>query len=81
MNKSVYILETPQNCKECQIGKCTAWSDEDTRPKECTLRPLPEKRLCNEYTWNRYHTGFDHGVNWTIGEITGEPYTPPKYKG
>lgn len=80
MKKSVLIIDTPDNCKECSRSKCPSWVDDDARPKECPLRPLPDKRQCNEYTWNEYHAGFDQGVNYTISAITGEKYTPPKYQ-
>lgn len=44
---SVVILgmEIPEHCGECGIEFCTKWINHDarTRPKDCPLRPLPEK--------------------------------------
>ena len=79
--KSVIIIDTPTTCRDCEYGNCKHKTGKNTRPKDCIARPLPDKRNCNEFIWNDYHAGFDQGVNWTIGEITGEKYTPPAYQG
>ena len=49
MKKSVLIIDTPDNCKECRISKCALWVDGDERPQDCPLRPLPPKEPCNYY--------------------------------
>lgn len=38
-------MEMPEHCGECGIEFCTKWINHDarTRPKDCPLRPLPEK--------------------------------------
>ena len=60
---SVIILgmEMPEHCGVCGIEFCTKWINHDarTRPKDCPLRPLPEKhgRLIDADALPRY-TGY-----------------------
>jgi hypothetical protein len=97
MNRSVYVMDTPETCHSCPLAdvnlravtivcRATGELQDDTErgyealKAGCPLRRLPEKRICNEYTWNEYHAGFDQGVNYAISAITGEKYTPSKCK-
>lgn len=70
MSKSVLVINTPSNCKECPINKCKHWSDEEFRPDECDLRPLPKKEVCNEYNFENYTNGFNRGFNRCLEQIT-----------
>lgn len=70
--KSVYILETPDNCKECPINKCTEWVDAEERPEDCPLRPLPPPEPCNYYNFETFESGQAHGFNRFREKITGE---------
>ena len=72
MNKSVYILDTPTNCKECPINKCSAWVDADHRPDECPLRRLPMPEPENYYDFQTFTSGVAHGHNRFYERITGE---------
>lgn len=72
MNRSVMVIDTPNNCKECIIGKCKHWLDDDVRPKECPLKPLPPPEPCNFYNFNTFTSGVAHGFNRFYEQITGE---------
>lgn len=72
MNKSVLIIDTPSNCKECPVSKCKEWTDEEARPKECKLHRLPPAEPCNYYNFETYSSGFAHGFNRFREQITGE---------
>ena len=82
MNKSVYVLDTPRNCKECPITKCSAFNVADERPQDCPLRKLPDKEPCNYYTSEGYVPGYAKGWNDYHDKITGEwnNYKPEPYK-
>ena len=73
MNKSVLVLDTPINCKECPVSKCSSWVDDETRPADCKLRPLPLKEQCNIYGFEGYVNGRAAGYNKCLSDITGEP--------
>lgn len=86
MNRSVYVMNTPETCHSCLLAdvnlknvtivcRATGELQDDTErgyealKAGCPLRRLPEKRICNEYTWNGYQNGFDQGVNYALNEI------------
>lgn len=69
--KSVLIIDTPNNCKECPVGKCPAWVDADRRPNDCLLRPLPNPEIGNEYTFEGYENGKVAGFNRCLELIGG----------
>ena len=79
--KSVLIIDTPANCKECLVNKCDMWVDEDERPKDCPLKELLQKRPCNYLTSEGYNNGYDKGWNDYYDHITGDwnNYKPEKY--
>lgn len=69
MKKSVLIIDTPDNCKECRISKCALWVDGDERPQDCPLRPLPPKEPCNYYDFETFTSGVAHGHNRLLDQI------------
>ena len=82
MSKSVMVMDTPANCKECRISKCEAWVDDDARPDGCILRPLPDKVPCNYYEFEGFTAGHDRGWNDYADHITGDwnKYKPEVYQ-
>ena len=82
--KSVLVINTPKNCKECD---CHLWlvcvpADEDideyidaskTKPDWCPLRPLPEKKG-KHGELHEYDTDIHYEIGWNdcLDEITGE---------
>lgn len=70
MSKSVYIFDTPANCKGCTIEFCEARVYADHRPDDCPLRPLPQKEVCNDYEFETYTNGFNRGFNRCLEMIT-----------
>ena len=71
VKKSVLVIDTPSNCKECRLNKCESWTDEATRPLECPLRPLPVRMTGNYYDFETYTSGVMHGHNHVLDEIGG----------
>lgn len=77
--KSVLVINTPKNCKECD---CHLWlvcvpADEDideyidaskTKPDWCPLRPLPEPKDIG-YPNDDYDVGFADGWDACLKEI------------
>lgn len=77
MNKSVLVMNTPENCKSCiHIStfypfcriNCRDIKDTSTKPDWCPLKPLPEKMTGVVQTdhWNSIKAGW----NGCIDEIT-----------
>lgn len=76
MSKSIIVIDTPSRCGDCRLadfGKC--WGSNSylhlstkDRPKECPLRPLPQKV---EMDMNEYYEGVADGWNDCIDEILG----------
>ena len=83
--KSALIIDTPDRCENCKlydeikycIGKDGIVEDESIIDKDCPLRPLPDKQVCNNYNfenfvngrirgWNDYYDILTKGV---IGEV------------
>ena len=78
--KSVLVINTPSDCKECD---CHLWlvcvpKDEDLEPDEngrdsipdwCPLRPLPESKDIG-YPNDNYDVGFADGWDSCLKEIT-----------
>ncbi len=62
MSKSILMVDTPENCKECDFcyerlcgnGRCTRNKDsgnvvpDEGKPNWCPLREVPEKKFYNE---------------------------------
>ena len=69
--KSVIIIDTPTTCKECPLNKCEYWIDADNRPKDCPLRPLPNREVQNIYSFEGYENGKAAGFNWCLEQIGG----------
>ena len=92
--KSILVLETPTNCidcplqaddKACGITETSFIAEKGFDPaegklKDCPLKDLPNKQVCNEYNFENYTNGINIGWNRCLAEITGEKYIPPKYK-
>lgn len=76
MKKSVIVIKTPNNCKECPVNRCKNWVDDETRPKECELRPLPQRETGNIYSFEGYSNGFAAGYNKCLADITGNDPIP-----
>lgn len=79
MNKSIVVINTPENCRKCPFRE-SAWSfclGEYEKEKHCPLRPLPQKLDAND--WHRMFSGLfsereakGYGWNACLDEITGE---------
>lgn len=87
--KSILLLDTPESCFACPLcidetciilEKTVITDDLSDRSKECTLKNLPQKQVCNEYNFETFVNGVAQGHNRLIDYITGENYTPPAYK-
>lgn len=72
--KAILVIDLPENCGKCRLadfGECRGSKSYihmpiKGRPKECPLRPLPQRKL--EWNW-----GSDaRGWNACIDEILGE---------
>lgn len=77
MNKSVLVMNTPENCKSCiHIStfypfcriNCRDIKDTSTKPDWCPLKPLPEKST-TENDMTDYQRGMVDGRNQCIDEI------------
>lgn len=82
MNKSVLVMNTPENCKSCiHIStfrdfcriNCRDIKDISTKPDWCPLKPLPEKKLHTAPVSNYelQKNLLADGWNNCIDEITG----------
>lgn len=83
MSKSIIVIDTPSRCCDCRLadfGKC--WGSNSylhlstkDRPKECPLRPLPQKRILPEEQTIGTNYGeepwFSDGFNACLDEILG----------
>lgn len=67
--KSVLIIDTPDNCKCCKYT-CMMYKDGEERPKDCPLRPLPQKEACNQYSFEGFANGVSYGWNRCLEVIT-----------
>lgn len=67
MIKSILVIDTPKNCRECKfseyqgivcraMGLNKAYNNADNKPDWCPLRDLPEKKEENKYN-NSYEKG------------------------
>lgn len=83
MNKSVLVIDTPEDCRSCYLrgftlnlqycrGKLKDIKDTSVKPDWCPLKPLPEKMTGVAQTdhWNSIKAGW----NGCIDEITGGNY-------
>lgn len=80
MNKSVVVMETPEDCESCVLHggifhsfckiNCRYIEDLSAKPDWCPLMDLPEK-YNGDYPANTSDTGFAEGWNQCIDEITG----------
>lgn len=80
MNKSVLVMETPEDCESCVLHggifhsfckiNCRYIKDLSAKPDWCPLKPLPEKMTGVVLTdhWNNIKAGW----NGCIDKITGE---------
>ena len=71
MSKSVLVIKTPENCRQCKYT-CMMRQEAEERPKECPLRPLPQKEVCNEYKFEGFTNGVAYGWNRCLDMITGK---------
>lgn len=69
--KSVAIIDTPDKCIECSLNKCPAWEDIGKRPDDCPLRPLPQREVQNEFSFETYTNGVAAGFNRCLDMIGG----------
>ena len=73
MQRSVLIIDTPENCTKCNYGGCPAWDDtKEIRPEGCPLRPLPMPEVCNPYSFEGYENGRAAGFNRCLELIGGK---------
>lgn len=80
MNKSVLVMNTPENCESCVLHggifhsfckiNCRCIEDLSTKPDWCPLMDLPEKDN-GDYPNNTFDAGFAEGWNQCIDEIAG----------
>ena len=79
MNKSVLVMNTPENCKSCiHIStfrdfcriNCRDIKDTSAKPDWCPLRPLPEKNKAPKVA-SGYELGYEDGWNKCLAEIQG----------
>ena len=78
MNKSVLVIDTPEDCGKCKFISefwCRAMNgrrvpNNDVIPGWCPLMDLPEKDN-GDYPANTFDAGFAEGRNECIDEITG----------
>ena len=79
MNKSVLVIDTPENCGKCKFISefwCRAMNgrrvpNNDVIPGWCPLKPLPEKDDWDD-PYDEYYTGYANGWNRCLSKITGE---------
>ena len=71
--KAVLLFDMPKNCMECsqRYEMCPHFVEADSRPKDCILRALPEKRHREEYHY-QWERSYDNGWNRVIDRITGD---------
>ena len=77
MNKSVLVIDTPENCGKCKFISefwCRAMGgrrvpNNDVIPNWCPLKPLPKYKSMEKP--GEYEYGKMHGWNRCIDEITG----------
>lgn len=81
MNKSVLVIDTPENCYSCYLRKLIRdWpycaeklqriKDTSTKPDWCPLKPLPKYKSMEKP--GEYEYGKMHGWNRCIDAITKE---------
>ena len=95
MRKSVLIIDKPKKCDDCpcsyftegaQSDYCKVTDSEISNSnevlKDCPLKDLPDKQVCNERDFEHYVNGYGKGWNDYRGHLTGEynHYEPEPYK-
>lgn len=78
MNKSVLVMDTPENCGKCKFISgfwCRAMNgrrvpNNDVIPNWCPLKPLPEEKE-EEYWRSKLSLAWIRGWNTCISKITG----------
>ena len=82
MSKSILVIDTPENCNECQFsaerlcgnGRCTLNKDcsnvipKNCKPNWCPLLDSPEKKEQTAFP-KGYYDGWNNGFNACIDEI------------
>ena len=77
--KSVLLLDTPESCFACplcigetciMLEKTVITDDYSERSKDCPLRNLPQKTVCNVYKYENYKNGLAKGWNDCLDMIT-----------
>lgn len=73
MNRSVLVIDTPESCADCPLlfDNKACWITEsivigDNKPpiaKDCELKKLPQKTICNVYKYEDYENGRSKGWN------------------
>lgn len=77
MNKSIVVINTPENCKQCPFEE-SPWSfclGEYEKEKHCPLRSMPQKNFEREaeaYQTEEEYNAYVDGWNDCLNEITGE---------
>lgn len=75
MNKSIVVINTPDNCNMCPF-KESPWSfclGEYEKEKHCPLKPMPERiNPLKVDSSNLLDLGYLHGRNDLINEMEGE---------
>ena len=78
MDKSVLVIDTPENCGKCKFISgfwCRAMGDRrvpnnDAIPGWCPLKPLPEEKK-EEYWRSKLSLAWIRGWNTCISKIKG----------
>lgn len=78
--KAILVINMPEDCGKCRLadfGKCRGSKSYihmpiKGRPKECPLRPLPQKKWHEEGKENECEEWYRNGWNDCLEEITGE---------
>ena len=88
MKKAVLLMDVQETCLDCNLcvldtdGSiscyynkreiCSNVGENNSRPKWCPLRPLPDRKEITEtYKWEDRLPSFKCGWNWCLDEITG----------
>ena len=73
MGKSVWVIDTPDTCENCDfLWWCHRYEEAvimDTKPDWCPLKQLPEKLEGNDfiyYQWGDYEDGWNHCIDCLI---------------
>lgn len=84
-NKSVLIMDTPENCSDCycseiyscESGRCAFINKKLNnkmygKPTWCPLKPLPKRESNVDFIDPLYGGGYVYGFNSCLDMITGE---------